>query len=352
MNLHEVLAKAMAVKASDIHLVVNAPLFYRVGGELLPDGDPLTPEDTRAFLEALLTPERQTLFETHGYLSYGYGVPELGYFRVTLFRERGHFGAAIRVIPSQLETMESLGLPPLIEEWACKANGLVLVTGATGVGKTTTLNVMIDLINNSRRVKIVTIEDPIEYIHSHKRSVVVQKEVRVDTPSYAEALIQVLREDPQVIVIGEMRDRETIATALTAAETGHLVMGTLHTRTAISTVQRIRDVFPATQQDQVVSQLSNSLVGIISQNLLHRVDNQGRILAYETLVATPAVRSMIREGDLNGIATAITTGGRYGMRTLDDCLRELYEKAIITYDDAVAHAVDAKSLLERIERNK
>ncbi|MFA0782971.1 MAG: hypothetical protein YYHSYBAR_001362 [Candidatus Fervidibacter sacchari] len=331
---------AVEQQASDLHLIVGVPPIIRVHGELFTvPSDKLNAEQVRALCSSLLNEKQLSEFERNGYLCVGLTHPELGYFRITLYRHRGNMEAAIRIGRQYLMSLEETGLPEIVKELTRKSTGLVLIVGPTGSGKTTTMYAMIDFINRERRCKIVTVEDPVEYFHENRLSVIVQQEVGTDVPSFSQALIQILRQDPDVICIGEMRDLETIATALLAAETGHLVIATLHTGRAAETINRIIDVFPPYQQQQVRVQLAAVLEGIICQRLLPRIDKPGRVLAYEILLATPAIRSMIREGKPEAMINNVIEMSRSeGMVLLENCLKELYEQGIISYDVALAHA--------------
>ncbi|MDD2731425.1 MAG: PilT/PilU family type 4a pilus ATPase, partial [Candidatus Portnoybacteria bacterium] len=265
-----------------------------------------------------------------------------------IYMHKGSVGGAFRIVPPALKSIEELGLPIVTEELALKPNGLVLVTGATGMGKTTPLNVMIDLINREKRARIITIEDPIEFVHSHKRSIIIQREIETDTQSFYKALIYSLRQDPNVLCIGEMRDLETISTALTAAETGHLVLSTLHTSDASQTIDRIIDIFPPHQQNQVRSQLANCLQGIICQSLIPKVGEAGRALAVEVLVANTAVRNLIRENKAMLIANVIATGSEQGMIEMDKSLKNLYENGVISYEAALSRSRNQENLRKSV----
>jgi twitching motility protein PilT len=339
MELLDLLRAAIARGASDLHLMVGVPPVLRIHGEIIiANRDPLSGADTERLVLGTLPQEKREVLERELQLCYSLKVPELGYFRISIYYEQGLIGAAIRVGITQIRSLEDLGLPPAVPELTRKPSGLILITGPTGSGKTTTLNSMIDLINRDRRCKIIMVEDPIEYVHPNKRSIVVQQEVHTDTHSFSKALIHILRMDPDVIAVGEMRDLETISTALTAAETGHLVISTLHTPDAAQTVDRIIDVFPPGQQEQVRQQLASSLEAVISQQLLPRVDREGRVLATELLVANPALRNLIRENKTQQIPNIIATGRSAGMQSMDSCLQDLYQKGIITYDAAITRA--------------
>jgi len=309
------------------------PPIFRLDGVLVPSElPPLTREDTKKVIYSFLTDRQKVDFEREQELDISVDVRGLGRFRINVHYQRGAVEAALRLVSSRIRTLEELGLPPVVGELARRPNGLVLVTGPTGVGKTTTLAAMVDQINTERSALIVIIEDPIEYVHQNKRSVIKQREVHSDTKSFATALVRALRQDPNVIVVGEMRDLETIQTALTAAETGHLVLATLHTPDAPQTVDRIVDVFPPYQQQQVKIQLASCIQGIVSQQLLPRADGRGRVVAYEVLTATPAVQALIRDQATEQLPTALQTGGRYGMCTMEASLKNLFKKQLISFE--------------------
>lgn len=338
-DMRELLETAVKRNASDLHITEGLPPILRIDGELVPlDNHPLTSEDTERLVYSILTDRQRVEFEEELELDFSLSIPGLSRFRVNVHRQKGNVEAAIRTVSLEIRSIEELGLPPVVASLARKPHGLVLITGPTGMGKTTTLAAMIDLINQERRCLIISIEDPIEYLHTNKRGIVKQREVGSDTHSFANALKHVLRQDPDVLCIGEMRDLETISTALTAAETGHLVLSTLHTPDASQTIDRIIDVFPPHQQQQVKVQLADSLQGIISQQLLPRADGKGRIVAVEIVVATPAIRSVVREQKTEQIPTLIQTGAQFGMVTLDKSLKELYEKGLITFQTAIEKA--------------
>jgi twitching motility protein PilT len=339
--LESILKKSAQADASDIHVVAGIPPAFRINGEIiLADTPPLAREETAEMTLSLLNEVQKERLTRELELSFSIQDNAHGRFRVTAYYHAGNIEMALRRCNTEIPTRDELGLPDVVEDLARRRTGLVLVTGPTGTGKTTTLNYMIDLINSERRCKIVTIEDPIEFVHRRKKAIIVQQEVGTDTRSFSRALVHVLRQDPDVICVGEMRDLETIATALTAAETGHLVIATLHTASAMQTVERIVDVFPSAQQNQVVTQLANALQGVIAQLLLPRVDGKGRALATEILLASTAVRSIIRENNLPQLTTVMQTGRRAGMQTMDECLKNLYERAEISYDTAVTNARD------------
>ena len=320
-----VLSEMVNSNASDVHLSPGFPPAMRVRGKITPlDGfDKLQPQDTREIVYSILNDSQRKMFENNLQLDFAYAVPGMARFRVNCFFQRGSISAAFRHIPSEIKGLESLGLPRVLEEFCRKPRGFVLVTGPTGSGKSTSLASMVDLINEERDEHILTIEDPIEFLHQHKKCVVNQREVGSDATDFSSALKSALREDPDVILVGEMRDLETISTALTAAETGHLVFATLHTQSTAQTVDRIIDVFPAHQQQQVRMQLSIALQGIVTQQLLPTADGSGRVVACEVLVPTPAVRNLIREGKTHQIYSALQTSGSVGMQTMDSHLAQL-----------------------------
>ena len=340
VDLKELLKITIQRQASDLHLTEKTPPVIRIDGNLvlLNDFDPFTKEELKACIYGILTDSQKEKFERENELDISIGFVGLERFRVNIHVQRGSVEAAFRRIPVTIPKLENLGLPPTIVNLSRKKNGLVLITGATGSGKTTTLASMINLINEERACMITLIEDPIEYMHSNKKAVIKQREVFSDTNSFSEALKRCLRQDPDVIVVGEMRDLETISTALTAAETGHLVLATLHTPDAPQTIERIIDVFPSHQQQQVRLQLSASLEGIVSQFLLPAASGTGRVLATEVLVATSAIRNMVREKAVSQIPTAIQTGMQHGMHTMDMSLKSLYQAGEITYETALAYA--------------
>lgn len=324
--------------ASDIHLVAGVSPAFRIDGEIiLANSAPLTPEQTTLLVNEILTDNQREILQSKLELCFSLEITNLGRFRVTIYFQGGHPELAIRRGTYDIPTREQLGLPKVVEDLARRRSGLVLVTGPTGVGKTTTMNFMVDLVNSERRCKIVSIEDPIEYIHRPKKAIIVQQEVNSDVHSFSRALVHVLRQDPDVICVGEMRDLETISTALTAAETGHLVFATLHTPNALQTMERIVSVFPANDQNQIIAQLANSIEGVIAQILLPRANKKGRILATEILVATPAVRNYIRTGEFHKLGSVLQTGRKWGMQTMDMCLEDLYDRAEITHDLMLAH---------------
>lgn len=334
MKIIDVLQEAKDKKASDIHLVVGRPPMLRKQGHLEAFGDEmLTPETAKILIYSILNEEQRVKFELDKELDFSFGVKDLGRFRANIHYQRGTIAAALRTINTEIPKMSDLGLPEVLKNFTEYNNGLVLVTGPTGSGKSTTLATLIDEINRNKAEHIITVEDPIEYLHRHQKCVVEQREIGADTGSFAAALRYALRQDPDVILIGEMRDLETIVAALTAAETGHLVFGTLHTRDAAQTIDRIVDVFPPNQQQQIRLQLSNALKGIVSQQLIPSKNEKKMELAYEILVGTPAIGNLIRESKTHQIYSMIQTGGKYGMRTMDSVLKELFDKGKISTNE-------------------
>jgi twitching motility protein PilT len=340
LDFAEVLLEVVSRRASDLHLTAGAPPMVRVRGRLTPmEGYPaLTPADTREVIYSILSNSQRQRLENDWQLDFAYQIPGAARFRVNVYFQRSALGAAFRLIPFELTPLDQLGLPPAVAKFAEKPRGLVLVTGPTGSGKSTTLASLIDVINTTRESHIMTVEDPIEFLHMHKKCIVNQREVGSDATSFAHALKAALRQDPDVILVGEMRDIETIGTAITAAETGHLVFATLHTQDTPQTIDRIIDVFPAAQQGQVRSQLSVALQGIVTQTLLPTADGAGRCVAAEVLVPTPAVRNLIREQKSHQIYSVLQTGGAFGMQTMDASLVSLVRAGKLTRQVAEAHA--------------
>lgn len=349
ITIDELLIKTLEYGASDLHITTGLPPVIRLHGELKTlDYPKLLPNDTRELIYSIMTQEQRDVLERNCEYDFSYSIPGKGRFRVNVYFQRGSIAAAFRTIPAKIPSIEELRLPAVVQEFAKKPRGIVLVTGPTGSGKSTTLAAIINIINETRSCHIITIEDPIEFLHPHKKSVVNQREIGTDTRSFSNALKYALRQDPDVILIGEMRDLETIQTALTAAETGHLVFATLHTMDAPQTIDRIIDVFPPHQQQQVRIQLAGCLQGIISQQLLPTADGKGRIVACEILVATAGIRNLIREGKTHQIYTAIQTGQKYGMQTLDMALADLVRRGWITYDTALEKCQDPQTLKQLI----
>ncbi len=339
--LEEVIKK----KASDLHLQVGLPPILRIDGSLTPitGAEVLSDEAVETLVFAILDEDQKEILLKDKEFDFSFAFGDLGRFRVNAFHERGNLAAALRLIPNEMLTIEQLGLPPIVSKFASYPRGLVLVTGPTGSGKSTTLASMIHRINQERAEHILTIEDPIEYTHKSKRSVIVQREVHYDTYSFSAALRSALREDPDVVLIGEMRDLETIASAITIAETGHLVFATLHTNSAAQSIDRMIDVFPPHQQAQIRSQLSNILMAIVSQRLIPAIGG-GRIAAAEILVATPAVRNIIREGKTHQLEAVIQTGAEFGMQSMDKTLAALVHAGTVSYEEARNYAVDVDEL--------
>ena len=332
LDFADVLLEVIDRRASDLHITAGAPPMVRVRGRLVPmDGFPvLTPNDTREIVYSILSEGQRQKFENNWQLDFAYQIPGRGRFRVNAYFQRSAVGAAFRLIPFEVVPLETLGLPPVVADFANKPRGLVLVTGPTGSGKSTTLASLIDVINATREEHIMTIEDPIEFLHHHKKCIVNQRELGSDAISFGDALKAALRQDPDVILVGEMRDLETIGTAMTAAETGHLVFATLHTQDTPQTIDRIIDVFPPEQQGQVRAQLSVALQGIMTQTLLPTADGAGRCVAAEVLVPTPAVRNLIREAKTHQIYSVLQTGASHGMQTMDASLAQLVRAGKVT----------------------
>jgi twitching motility protein PilT len=336
MDLLDILLEVMERDASDLHLGAGAPPVVRINGELEDlDYPRLTPNDTRELAYSILSQDQRQRLENDWELDFSYSVPGKARFRVNAFFQRNALSAAFRLIPMKIPKLEDLELPTVLHDLTRKPRGFVVITGPTGSGKSTTLAAMIDEINTTRREHIITIEDPIEFLHSHKRSHVNQREVGADTASFNRALKSVLRQDPDIILVGEMRDTETMATALTAAETGHLVFATLHTQDAAQTVDRIIDVFPPHQQAQIRVQLASTLMGVCTQQLLPTRDGRGRCVACEVLIPTAAIRHLIREGNTHQIQSAIMTGSQYNMQTMDGALADLVRKGKISRELAL-----------------
>src|SRR5213079_3064666 len=352
LSIDALLERMVARNASDLHITVGTPPAMRVHGSLerYTDIPELTPEDTHQILYRILSTEQQKQLEIDRQIDFAHSIPGLARFRVNVFFQRGTLGAAFRLIPADIKTLEELGIPSALHSLTEKPRGLVLITGPTGSGKSTTLAALIDEINRKRAEHILTIEDPVEFVHRHKRCIVNQREIGPDATSFAEALRAALRQDPDVILLGEMRDLETIATALTAAETGHLVFATLHTQDAPQTIDRIIDVFPAHQQQQVRVQLAASLQGIVSQTLLPTADGSGRCVACEVLVPDDAVRNLIRQGKVEQIYSVMQTGTGKGMQTMEQSLAELTLRGVITIDTALSRSSRPEQLFGLLER--
>jgi len=335
--------------ASDLHLCPYVEPVIRVDGQLLRlNYEKAQPTQTQRMMYEILTDEQIQKFETNYELDFSYSLHKIARFRVNVYKDKGAVAAAFRLIPARVPTVRELNLPPVLEELTRRPRGLILVTGPTGSGKSTSLAAMINQINTERSVHIITVEDPIEYLHQHRSSIINQRELGQDTKSFAAALRSALREDPDVILVGEMRDLETIQLAITAAETGHLVFATLHTNNAAESIDRIVDVFPPGQQEQIRIQLANNLQAIISQQLLPRAGQPGRVPAVEVMIATPAIRNLIRENKTHQIHTMIQTSGQMGMQTMDQSLRDLYVKGWVTYEEAMSRAINPDELRKMI----
>lgn len=351
IEMSELLQLVVDEGASDLHVSVAAPPVLRIHGRLHPlDIEPLAPEDSERLMKAITSDANQEKLRRDGGADFGFAFGEQARFRVSILRQKGHVGMVLRTISNTLLSLESIGLPPSIKDILFRPRGMVLVTGPTGSGKSTTLASMIDVINTERDCHIITVEDPIEFYHSHKHSIITQREVGVDVPSFSEALRRALRQDPDVILVGEMRDLETISAAITAAETGHLVFGTLHTTGAAETVDRIVDAFPTNQQEQVRTQLAASLICVLSQVLLPRVDKTGRIAAFEIMIRTQAIAALIRDNKTFRITSDIQTGTKYGMNTLDAHLTTLYESGKISYGDLITKCRDPESVIQKLKQ--
>ncbi|HPU00475.1 MAG TPA: type IV pilus twitching motility protein PilT [Bacillota bacterium] len=351
-QINTLLEKAINLKASDLHLSAGLPPIIRIHGELYPleDYPPLDPDDTEALAGQVMDERKEKIFKEKGEVDLSYSRRSLGRFRVNVYRQRSSVAIALRILNSNIPSFASLNLPSVIKDFTLYQKGLLLVTGPTGSGKSTTLASFIDMINEQRSCHILTLEDPIEYLHQNKNSMVNQREIGQDSTSFAAALRAALRQDPDVILVGEMRDLETISIAITAAETGHLVLATLHTVDAVQTIDRVIDVFPPHQQQQVRIQLANTLIGVIAQRLLKRKDGSGRVPAVEILVSNPAVRNLIREGKIHQIYSVIQTGRRQGMQLMDSHLEELYRQGIIDRQTALENATDPETLAKNIGR--
>jgi twitching motility protein PilT len=351
VELNDLLVTVLERDGSDLHIAVGRPPTMRLNGKLVGLEHPvLLAKDTKELVYSIMTQEQRDSLERHWEHDFAHGIPGKARFRVNAYFQRGSVGAAFRLIPSEILDFRALGLPTVIEGLASRPRGFVLVTGPTGSGKSTTLASVIDYINANEPLHIMTIEDPIEYLHHHKQSMVNQREVGSDTKTFGSALKYILRQDPDVILIGEMRDLETVTAALTAAETGHLVFATLHTQDATQTIDRVIDVFPPHQQQQVRIQLAATLQGIISQQLLPMIDGRARVLAVEVLVPTPAIRNLIRESKTHQLTTTMQTGRQYGMVTMDESLADLYKRGLIAYETALSQAIDPGVLKQLLGR--
>jgi twitching motility protein PilT len=350
-SMSDLLQLTVSEGASDLHLRVGIPPVIRVHGRLhRVEGPPLAAEDTEELSRSITSEDHIQAVREQGGSDFGFAFGEMARFRVSVFKERGNFGMVLRQIPSKLLTMEQIGLPASVRELLYKPRGLVLVTGPTGSGKSTTLASMIDIINIERdEAHIITVEDPIEYYHHHKQAVVTQREVHVDVPSFAEALRRALRQDPDIILVGELRDLETMEAAITAAETGHLVFGTLHTTGAAKTIDRIVNAFPVTQQEQIRIQLSTVLQAVISQLLLPRSDKPGRVAVFEIMINTPSIGALIRDNKTFRIGSDIQTGAKYGMLALDASLLEKYDQGLISQEEVITKAQDPSTAMLKLQ---
>ncbi|MBI4687177.1 MAG: type IV pilus twitching motility protein PilT [Nitrospirae bacterium] len=353
-TIYDLLKIMIEKNASDLHITSGTPPRLRIDGKLVSLTDtPLMPADTKSLCYSILTDSQKHKFEEHNELDLSFGVKGLSRFRANIFVQRGAVAGAFRAIPYNIKTFNDLGLPDIVNDLTKKPRGLILVTGPTGCGKSTTLATMIDKINSERHEHIITIEDPIEYLHTHKKCLVNQREVNADTDSFKDALRYILRQDPDVVLIGEMRDLETIQAALTVSETGHLTFATLHTNTAVQTINRIIDVFPPHQQEQVRTQLSFVLEAILSQQLIPKKNGQGRVLAAEVLIPTPAIRNLIREDKIHQMYSMMQTGqAKFGMQTMNQSLFDLYSRGIISYEDAMGKSPLPDELLPMMQRTQ
>jgi twitching motility protein PilT len=346
VNLRALLEEMLRRGASDLHITVAEYPKFRIDGSMVPAGGTveLTPRDTLAIAYSILTEAQKKRFETEDELDFSFGIANLARFRGNVFKQRGCVAMVVRQIPFKILTLEELNMPPVIGRLAERPRGLVLVTGPTGSGKSTTLAALIDKLNREQRGHILTVEDPIEFVHRHQGCIVNQREVGADTKSFAAALKYALRQDPDIVLIGEMRDQETIAAGLTIAETGHLAFATLHTNSCAETINRIIDVFPSTQQQQIRAQLSFVLEGVVTQTLLPRVKG-GRIAACEVMVCTPAIRACIRDDKIHQIYSIMQAGKKYGMQTMNDALYQVYIQGEVTLEEALQHSHDPNELL-------
>lgn len=349
VEMDELLQLVVDEGVSDLHLEVGAPPVIRLHGDMTPlDLPELRPEDTEQLIKSIASPKHLQQIAEKGGSDFGFAFGDQARFRVSAFRQKGFLGAVLRQIPSKMLTFEQIGLPPSIKDLLYRPRGLILVTGPTGSGKSSTLASLLNIINEERACHIITVEDPIEFYHKHKKSIVIQREIGADVPTFAEALRRALRQDPDIIMVGELRDLETIEAAVSAAETGHLVFGTLHTTGAARTVDRIVDAFPTNQQMQIRTQLAAGLVAVISQVLCPRIDKGGRVAAFEIMISTPSIQALIRDGKTFRITSDIQTGAKYGMNTLDSHLLELYQKKIISYGELITKAQDPEGIVQKL----
>ncbi len=350
IDMSQLLQLVVDEGASDLHISVGLPPVLRINGSLIHlESDALTAQDTEELMKSITSPYHQEKLKQNGGSDFGFSFGDIARFRVSIFRQKGAVGVILRTISNKLFTLEEIGLPPAVKDLLFRPRGLVLVTGPTGSGKSTTLASMIDVINHERDTHIITVEDPIEFYHTHKHSVITQREVGTDVPSFAEALKRALRQDPDIILVGEMRDLETIAAAISAAETGHLVFGTLHTTGAAETIDRIIDAFPTDQQEQIRTQLSSTLVAVISQILLKRADKQGRIAAFEVMITTPSIAAKIRDNKTYQVNSDLQTGAKFGMNTLDAHLLSLYQQGKVSYGDLITKCKDPQTMSSKLQ---
>ena len=352
--LYDLLKMMVERGGSDLHITTGSSPRLRIDGKLVPIDHPtLSPADTKALCYSVLTDAQKHRFEENNELDLSFAIKGVSRFRANIFIQRGAVAGAFRLIPFEIRTFKDLGLPEIMNEIVKKSSGLVLVTGPTGCGKSTTLAAILDRINSEKSAHIITVEDPIEYLHHHKKCLVNQREVTTDTKSFRDALRYILRQDPDVVLIGEMRDLETIEAALTVSETGHLTLATLHTNSAAQTINRIIDVFPPNQQEQIRAQLSMVLEGILAQQLIPKRSGQGRTLAFELLIPNPAIRNLIREDKVHQIYSMMQTGqSKFGMQTMNQSLFELYTKGLISYDDAIGRAYLPEELISWIQKKE
>ncbi|MDY0234550.1 MAG: type IV pilus twitching motility protein PilT [Gudongella sp.] len=349
MHINDIVNEGTRRLASDVHITTGIPPTLRINGELIHYGDfNLTADDTEMLVRQTMSEQKYRELIEKGEVDFSYSSPGMGRFRVNAYTQRGSLGMALRIIPPEIPSMKQLGLPSVISDLTRLPRGLILVTGPTGSGKSTTLATMIDQINKERKCHILTLEDPIEYMHKHNKAIVNQREIGSDSKSFTNALRGALRQDPDVILVGEMRDLDTISIAITAAETGHLVLSTLHTLGAAKTIDRIIDVFPPHQQQQIRVQLASVIQAVISQQLLAKADGKGRVAAHEIMIASPAIRNLIREDKIHQIDTVIQTGSKYRMQTMDASLIALYHKGLISKEMAMTQAVNREEMKKYI----
>ena len=351
LEMSDLLDLILEEGGSDLHLEVGVPPTIRIhGGMIQLEADPLEAADTEVLMKAITSDSHQQKVREGGGTDFGFAYGDKARFRVSVLKQKGNVGMVLRVIPNDLMTLEQIGLPMAVKDLLYRPRGMVLVTGPTGSGKSTTLASMLDIINQERDCHIITVEEPIEFYHPHKRSIVIQREIGVDVPSFSEALRRALRQDPDVILVGEMRDLETIEAAVTAAETGHLVFATLHTTGAAETIDRIVDAFPSDQQEQVRTQLAAGLVAVISQVLMPRADRPGRVAAFEIMINTPSIKALIRDNKTYRITSDIQTGAKYGMNTLDAHLTSLYEEGAISYGELITKSRDPQGIINSLQK--